>query len=33
MDAAFYCQIDEECKFLARRELQHLIGVAHFRWT
>src|SRR5579859_311724 len=33
MDAAFYRQIDEERKFLACRELQHLIGMAHFRWT
>jgi hypothetical protein len=33
MDAAFYRQIDEQRKFLAGRELQHLIGMAHFRWT
>jgi hypothetical protein len=33
MDAAFYRQIDEEREFLARRELQHLIGMAYFWWT
>ncbi len=30
MDAAFYCQIDEEREFLARGEQQRLIGMAHF---
>ena len=30
MDAAFYCQIDEQREFLARGEQQRLIGMAHF---
>jgi hypothetical protein len=33
MDAAFHRQIDEEREFLARGEQQHLISMAHFRWT
>src|SRR5260221_8309389 len=30
MDAAFYCQVDEQREFLARGEQQRLIGMAHF---
>src|SRR2546421_4463578 len=33
MDAAFHRQIEEKREFLACGELQHLIGMAHFRWT
>ncbi len=33
MDAAFHRQVDEQREFLARGEMQHLIGVAHLRRT
>ena len=33
MDAAFYCQVDEQREFLARGEQQRLIGMACFRRT
>jgi hypothetical protein len=33
MDAAFYCQIDEEREFLARGEQQHLISMTDYWGT